>query len=530
MRNPGDGRLTAGARLGPYEVVAPLGAGGMGEVYRARDTRLRREVAIKVLPHEVAQDPDRLRRFELEARSASALNHPNILTVYDVGSVGDQEGTRYLVTELLDGRSLRDLLRDGPVSSPKALELGVQIARGLAAAHEKGIVHRDLKPDNLFVTTDGRAKILDFGLARFVPPANPEPDTAAPTATQGLTRSGVMLGTVGYMSPEQVRGDAVDSRSDIFAFGCVLYEMVSGRRPFAGESFADAISAILKDEPTPLADVRPRLPSSVSTVVHRCLEKDPQRRFQSTRDLAFALEMLSAPESSSGRADTGRESPVAPRNRRLLATWTMAAIALVVLGWLLGRTTSPDAAPPPNRQPVVVLMDSPLPGRVYDPRTAAEGGTNADDITDALRGLSAAVEKENTSPTWHREDQVLRANPDLIVSHMSALYDERAAQGPEAGKELMFRDAVERLVLFFGYVARANPRTRFLVYSRNQFEDSNSAAQWVKDWETRLPPLRGRLHVFDVPGSTESASFRDPATARALAERVSAIIDSAATR
>jgi serine/threonine protein kinase len=529
MRDPGGGRLTAGERLGPYEVVAPLGAGGMGEVYRARDMRLRREVAIKVLPQEVAQDPDRLRRFELEARSASALNHPNILTVYDVGNVGNQEGTRFLVTELLDGRTLREMLRDGPVSSRTALELGVQITQGLAAAHEKGIVHRDLKPENLFVTTDGRAKILDFGLARVVPPASPEPDTAAPTVTRGLTRSGAMLGTVGYMSPEQVRGDKVDSRSDIFAFGCVLYEMLGGRRPFAGETSADAISAILKDEPTPLAEVRPSLPSSVSTVVHRCLEKDPHRRFQSTRDLAFALEMLS-PESSSGRAYTGRESPVAPRNRRLLAMWTMAAIALVVLGWLLGRTTSREEAPLPNRQPVIVLMDSPLPGRVYDPRTLAEGGTNADDITDALRGLSAALEKENTSPTWHREDQVLRSNPDLIVSHLSALYDARRGQGSEAGRELIFRDAVERLVLFFGYVARANPRTRFLVYSRTNFEDPGSAAQWVNDWETRLPPLRGRLHVFDVPGDTESASFRDPATARALSERIAAIIDSAATR
>jgi serine/threonine protein kinase len=332
------------------------------------------------------------------------------------------------------------------------------------------------------------------------------------------------------MSPEQVRGHKVDSRSDIFAFGCVLYEMLGGRRPFTGATSADAISAILKDEPAPLAEVQPRLPSSVSTVVHRCLEKDPDRRFQSTRDLAFALEMLAAPENSSGRAPDGRKSPVTLWNRPVLAMWMMAPIALVALGWLLGRTTSQEAAPLPNAQPVIVLMDSTLPGRVYDPRTLAEGGTNADDITDALRGLSAALEKENTSPTWHREDQVLRSNPDLIVSHLSALYDERRGQSSEAGEELVFRDAVERLVLFFGYVARANPRTQFLVYSRTHFGDPGGAAQWVADWETRLPPLRGRLHVFDVPGDTTSASFRDPATARALTQRIAAIIASAATR
>ena len=493
----------------------------MGEVYRAQDPRLRRDVAIKVLPEAFAQDPERLRRFEQEARAASALNHPNILTVHDVGI---HEGTHYLVTELLDGQSLRDALRDGPLSIPQALDFGVQIARGLAAAHEQRIVHRDLKPENLFVTTDCRLKILDFGLARLAPPRESEPDTGADTATKGLTRPGVMLGTVGYMAPEQVRGEEVDSRSDIFAFGCVLHEMLAGRQPFAGASAADSISAVLRDEPTPIVELRSGLPPGVGSVVHHCLEKDPQRRYQSARDLAFALETLS--ESGGAKPGGPNATLPAPPSKRRLVLWTLGAIAVALLGWGLGQMTPRGTAPSANPRPVVVLMDSPLPGRVYDPRTVASGGTNADDITDALRDLPVAIEKENTSATWHREDQVLRANPDLIVSHLSALLDERVAQGQDAIQEHNFANASTRLLLFFGYVAATNARTRFLVYSRSAFTDSEVAAQWVKDWETRLPAMRGRLHTFDVPGDGR-ATFRDAETARILRERVAAILGSA---
>jgi serine/threonine protein kinase len=522
---PGEpGRLAAGAQLGPYEIVELLGSGGMGEVYRAQDPRLQRDVAIKVLPKAFAQDLDRLRRFEHEARAASALNHPNILTVHDVGT---QEATPYLVTELLQGQSLRDALRDGPLTIPKALDFGVQIARGLAAAHEQRIVHRDLKPENLFVTTDGRLKILDFGLARLAPQREANADTNAETATKGLTRSGVMLGTVGYMAPEQVRGEEVDSRSDIFAFGCVLYEMLAGRRPFTGASAADSMSAVLRDEPAPVVELRSGLPPSVGSVVHHCLEKDPQRRYQSARDLAFALETLSAPGGA--RPDGRNTVRPAPPSKRRLALWTLGAIAVALLGWGLGRMTPGGTAPSANPRPVVVLMDSPLPGRVYDPRTAASGGTNADDITDALRDLPVAIEKENTSPTWHREDQVLRANPDLIVSHLSALLDERVAQGQESIKEHLHINARDRLLSFFGYVAATNARTRFLVYSRGAFTDSEVAAQWVNDWETRLPAMRGRLHAFNVPGDRQ-ATFRDADTARILRERVAAIIGSADVR
>jgi hypothetical protein len=515
------GRLAAGAQLGPYKIVELLGSGGMGEVYRAQDPRLQRDVAIKVLPKAFAQDLDRLRRFEHEARAASALNHPNILTVHDVGT---QEATPYLVTELLHGQSLRDALRDGPLTIPKALDFGVQIARGLAAAHEQRIVHRDLKPENLFVTTDGRLKILDFGLARLAPPREADLDTSAETVTKGLTQPGVMLGTVGYMSPEQVRGEEVDSRSDIFAFGCVLYEMLAGRRPFTGASVADSTSAILRDEPAPVGELRSSLPPNVGSIVHHCLEKVPQRRFQSARDLVFALETLSA----SGGATAREHNAVrpAPSSKMFLALWTSAVMAAALLGWGLGRMTPRGTAPSANPRPVVVLMDSPLSGRVYDPRTAAAGGTNADDITDALRDLPVVIEKENTSATWHREDQVLRANPDLIVSHLSALLDERVAQGQEAIQEHIFSNASDRLLLFFGYVAGANARTRFLVYSRGAFTDPVVAAQWVKDWERRLPAMRGRLYAFSVPGDRQ-ATFRDPDTAHILRERVAGILGSA---
>src|SRR5579864_7597694 len=233
--------LTPGSKLGPYEIQSSLGAGGMGEVYRARDSRLKREVAIKVLPQALSLDADRLRRFEQEALATAALNHPNILAVFDIGA---SEGAPYVVSELLEGETLRERLRTGPIPVRKALDYAVQIARGLAAAHEKGIIHRDLKPENLFITKDGRVKILDFGLAKLTQ-AEPSAQTSLPTLTH-VTEAGVVMGTAGYMSPEQVRGIAVDARSDIFAFGAILYEMLSGKRAFRGDTAAATMSAILK--------------------------------------------------------------------------------------------------------------------------------------------------------------------------------------------------------------------------------------------------------------------------------------------
>jgi eukaryotic-like serine/threonine-protein kinase len=235
--------LSAGTKLGPYEILSLLGAGGMGEVYRSRDARLDRTVAIKVLPASFSADRDRMQRFELEARAAAALNHPNILSIFDIG---DAHGAPYVVSELLEGETMRERLRSGALSSRKEIDYGLQVARGLAAAHEKGIVHRDLKPENLFVTSDGRVKILDFGLAKLT---RPEAVSGADAPTvHAVTEPGLIMGTAGYMSPEQVRGQVADPRSDIFAFGAILFEMLSGKRAFHGETSADTMSAILKEE------------------------------------------------------------------------------------------------------------------------------------------------------------------------------------------------------------------------------------------------------------------------------------------
>jgi len=323
--------LTPGSRLGPYEILAPLGAGGMGEVYRAKDPRLGREVAIKVLPASFSKDADRLRRFEHEARAAGVLNHPNITAVYDIGS---HDGAPYVVTELLEGETLRGRLAAGALSTRKALDYAIQIARGLAAAHEKGIVHRDLKPENLFVTRDGRVKILDFGLAKLKQPEEESQKTDLATATVG-TEPGVVLGTMGYMSPEQVRGKPADFRSDIFAFGAILYEMLSGQRAFHGDTAADTISAILTKEPPDLSATNRDVHPGLDRIVRHCLEKNPEERFHSAHDLAFDLEALSgisAPVSAVGAI------PVR-RTRVRLALLPTVAIALLAAagGLLLGR-------------------------------------------------------------------------------------------------------------------------------------------------------------------------------------------------
>jgi eukaryotic-like serine/threonine-protein kinase len=324
--------LSAGTKLGPYEIVTPLGAGGMGEVYRARDPRLQREVAIKVLPSSLSRDPDRLRRFEQEARAAGALNHPNIVAVYDVGTY---DGAPYLVTELLEGTSLRDRLRGGALPPRKATEYAVQIADGLAAAHDKGIVHRDLKPDNIFICRDGRAKILDFGLAKLTAPeALDATATSLPHLDQ--TGSGVVLGTAGYMSPEQVRGEKADSRSDIFSFGVVLYEALSGQRAFVGQTAADRASAILKEDPPDLRSSGRNISAALERIVRRCLEKDPRERFESARDLAFHLETLSTDSESSAV-----KAMAASRPKSASWTWAVAgvAVALALAGgwWYRGR-------------------------------------------------------------------------------------------------------------------------------------------------------------------------------------------------
>ncbi|MDX2042077.1 MAG: protein kinase [Acidobacteriota bacterium] len=287
--------------LSHYRLVSKIGAGGMGEVYRARDERLGRDVAIKVLPADFANAPDRLKRFEQEARATSALNHPNILTVYDIGT---HEGAPYLVAELLEGEELRAQLNDGALPVKRAIEYAQQIAAGLAAAHEKGIVHRDLKPENLFVTKDGRVKILDFGLAKLKPQTMGGGVDSEAATLKPLTNPGVILGTVSYMSPEQVRGQETDHRSDIFSFGIILHEMLSGQRTFTGDSLVELMNAILKDEPAELSETNAKISPQLDRLVRRCLEKKPERRFQTASDLGFALESLAS--SGYARALAGR--------------------------------------------------------------------------------------------------------------------------------------------------------------------------------------------------------------------------------
>jgi serine/threonine protein kinase len=327
--------LAAGTRLGPYEILAPLGAGGMGEVYRARDPRLGRDVAIKVLPAAFNADPERLRRFEQEARAAAALNHPNILTVHEITT---HDGQPYVVAELLDGQTLRDALGHGALPVKKAIEYAIQICQGLAAAHEKGIVHRDLKPENVFVTTDGRIKILDFGLAKLTEAAVAGAGATMLATRPAETTPGLVMGTIGYMSPEQVRGQTVDHRTDLFSIGTILYEMLSGQRPFQGDSPADTMSAILQREPPDLSVAAAgRVPPGLERIVQHCLEKESSRRFQAARDLAFDLESLSEIVVQTPRDEDGTRR-LRRRSLRLAAATTVGILCGGIAVWLLGRT------------------------------------------------------------------------------------------------------------------------------------------------------------------------------------------------
>jgi len=311
-----------GTSLGPYEILSPLGSGGMGDVYRARDGRLGREVAIKVLSPELSQDASRVKRFEKEARSASALNHPNIVTVYDVGS---SDGLSYIAMEKVDGDTLRRLVSGGPMPIKKMLPIGAQIADGLARAHEAGIVHRDLKPENVMVTRDGLVKILDFGLAKLTSTGSSS-DEGSKLPTMSGTSPGVIMGTVGYMSPEQASGSVVDYRSDQFSFGSILYELVTGKRAFSGKTPIDVLGAILNEEPQSIASINPRTPTQLRWITERCLSKEPRQRYSSTDDLARDLATLRdhLSEATSGAA------PATSKRRRLARPALLGAVALLL--------------------------------------------------------------------------------------------------------------------------------------------------------------------------------------------------------
>ncbi|MCA1732074.1 MAG: serine/threonine-protein kinase, partial [Acidobacteria bacterium] len=337
--------IDRGRRLGPYEITAPIGAGGMGEVFAARDSRLGRDVAIKILPPALSGDADRVRRFEQEARAAGSMNHPNLITVHDTGV---HDGSTYVVMELLEGETLREKMggafaaEGARIPLRKVVDYSVQIANGLAAAHDKGIIHRDLKPENLFVTRDGRVKILDFGLAKLTGAKEGVDLTDAPTQDQG-TAPGTVMGTAGYMSPEQVRGGPLDHRTDIFSLGAVMYEMLSGRRAFRRNSAVETMNAILKEDPPEMESGRPGVAPGVERIVLRCLEKEPEERFHSAHDVAFALQAVS---TSSAERIVGGPGPWG--GNRKLATLAIGMLLLTALigwaAWSAGRRASAGTA------------------------------------------------------------------------------------------------------------------------------------------------------------------------------------------
>jgi serine/threonine protein kinase len=373
--------LTSGTKLGRYEIRLKIGAGGMGEVYQARDMELGRDVAVKVLPRTFSADNNRLQRFQQEACAAGALNHPNVLIVHDIGA---HDGAPYVVSELLEGETLRKRIGGSPLGQRRAIDYALQIANGLAAAHEKGIIHRDLKPDNIFVTNDGRVKILDFGLAKLTQLDGNQSQTDVPTRRVD-TDPGVVMGTVGYMSPEQLKGRAVDQRSDIFSFGAILYEMLSGRRAFHGQSAAETMSAILKEDPPELSDTNKTVSPALERLVHHCLEKKPEARFHSARDIAFALEAISG--SNTGTATETSPPSVAQRTKRIQQLpWLIAgllgliAILAILFPYLRPQKTETVKAihltiPPPAKGVVSTVSVSPDGRLVVYAAPNAEGKT-----------------------------------------------------------------------------------------------------------------------------------------------------------
>ena len=404
-----------GETLSHYEIVEKIGAGGMGEVYRARDPRLGREVAIKVLPSSLSQNVDRLARFEKEARTTGTLNHPNVLAIYDVGSDG---GVPFLVTELLTGETLRERIDGGSLTRRKALEFAAQIADGLAAAHGKNIIHRDLKPDNVFITRDGHVKILDFGLAKLTEP-DPTDSISTESPTEGLTAAGMVVGTPGYMSPEQLHGGSVDLRSDIFSFGIMLYEMISGQRPFVGATTAEVAASIMRDDPVPLSGEHRDVSPTLDRLVRQCLEKSPDDRFESAHDLAHTLRAV----SDSGEISV--TAPVQPYKRPVL--WpALTAIVVVIIAaggwWLLDLRPSPEI---PEVKHIAVLPFEAV-GDDSENRYLAAGlaATVADGLT--------IMERETRGAAW-----VLPPDPGVTLADVGCelllVGDDRGGRGGDRG-------------------------------------------------------------------------------------------------
>jgi eukaryotic-like serine/threonine-protein kinase len=465
--------LPSGSRLGPYDILALIGSGGMGEVYRAHDGRLGRDVAIKVLPATFSADPDRLRRFEQEARAAAALSHPNILHVLDIGT---DDKTAYVVSELLEGQTLRALIDGGALPLSKAIDYARQIALGLAAAHAKSITHRDIKPENVFVLPDGRIKILDFGLAKV----REDAPGGASTRMQNSTGAGVVLGTAGYMSPEQVRAQPVDARSDIFSAGVVLFEMVAGTRPFQGDSAVETMNAILKEDPPDLTLTNSRLPPAMNRIVRHCLEKAPGERFQSARDLAFALEAL----SGSGVASSPTIAAVPSRSRRSLIE-IGAAIALVALAAAAARLLWP--APAATSWTGVRLGG---PDIAMGPRMSPDGSTLAFIAMDGNMSQVAVMKPE--SGDWRILTQKRNAGYVVEVSWApdgNKIYFDRTSDVPMGVFSVPVVGGDEQLVLEDAASPAALPDGSLLVVRLNAERRSRLFRFW---------PDTGRLQEFPI--------------------------------
>ncbi len=465
--------LKTGDRLGHYEILAPLGAGGMGEVYRAKDTRLGREVALKVLPGQLARNPEALGRFQREAQAVAALSHPNILAQFDFGV---QEGVAYSVTELLEGEDLRARMAGGPLPVRKAVELGIQIAQGLAAAHEKGVVHRDLKPDNLFVTRDGRIKILDFGLAKIGGEAAFQLESEGPTAAPP-TQPGAVMGTVGYMSPEQVKGKPIDHRSDLFSFGAVLYEMLSGRRAFKGDSAVETMTAILKEEPPDLAETNRALPPGLDRVVRHCLEKNPEERFQSARDVAFNLEALSGLSTTSA---VGLPALKGARPWRRLLLAGLGAVVLLALGgflWSLLGPSGKGGSDAVTRLSVACPADLKVSSYFMTPSGKAL----------ILLAQPAASEGQ------------ARPAPRLYLRKLDS-YDLKAIPGTD-GTRGMFVSPDERWLAFIAPVSQDSARSRLLKVPLDGSAPPVAVGDWDSAWSSAAWLPDGRLLISSDNGS-----------------------------
>jgi eukaryotic-like serine/threonine-protein kinase len=424
--------LSAGTRLGPYEILGPLGAGGMGEVYRARDTRLDREVAVKILSDRHVGNPEARARFEREAKAVAALSHPNILALHDVGTSGD---LLYAITELLHGSTLAERLLGPPLPLRKTVDFALQIARGLSAAHERGVVHRDLKPENVFVTGEGLVKILDFGLARAALPA--AEGGVSRVATLGpATEPGTVLGTVGYMSPEQVRGQALDARSDLFSFGAVLYEMLTGRRAFQADTAADTMSSILREEPPEAAASGRAAPPALDRIVRHCLEKNPAERFQSARDLIFSLEAVASSwDSAEGKAAVAA-APRATALRRV----PIRALAILLLGGALGVAAALVwGQKPPGPPPILRTLT--YSGTDSDPSASFDG-----------RLIAYASEREGRRRIW------LKQHPGGDEVALTSGPDSLPRISPDGTQVLFVRHEQERDALFRIPVVGGEPR------------------------------------------------------------------------